>query len=156
MVRTAVAREFVGEAGSQGRIISDHGTRADRDGVHPVAQLVDDQPRLLSGDPAAVPGARRDPAVEGHRVLGEDERPAGPDAGEETRVEIGCFARLQTNLDHDARPAQQGDPAAVYQWERIGDGSNAAGNAGGDDRLGAGRGSAVVAARLEGHVERRP
>ena len=65
----------------------------------------------------------------------------------------GVRFRLQQALDHlDAGSPQAGDAGAVYPLIRIAGGDHDAANAGGDQRIGAGRGAAVEAARFQSDI----
>jgi len=75
---------------------------------------------------------------------------------EERRVEPAGLFLAEADLDLDARPAQPLDALAASVRRRIEHGDNDAGDSGGEDGLGAGAGLALMAARLERDVHRRP
>ncbi len=109
-------------------------------------------PRLVPGDPARARHGH--PAVERHRCLVGDERPALRDPGAPGLV-LDPSLEAVVELDLDAGFAQALE-AARRLGVRIERGGDDAGDARGDDRLGAGRRGAVVRAGLHRHVERRP
>src|SRR3954471_22548772 len=144
------ARGELRVVGQCGPDADDH--RVDR-GAPLVRALAARQPR----DPLRVAGWRGDLAVERHRRLEQHPRPPGtrvlaeglvdqPRAGGDLAVGDG---------DLDALVAQDPQPAAGGLLGRVVGADHHAGDPGGDDRVGARRRLAVVAARLERDVHRR-
>ena len=107
------------------------------------------------GDPLRVPSAA---AVRPSRliaVFSDAERPAGAPVvqvrGERRRARVG--AGTDADVDRDARASRsRAMPAARDLRVGIGERDDDPGDAGVDERVGAGRRAAVVRARLEGHV----
>ena len=110
---------------------------------------------LLAGDPLRVAVGSRNLAVERHRRLEEDPWLAGPGVLAERLVEQPCGARrfLVGNHDLDAVVAQNAETAAVGLLGRVVACDDDAANARRNDRVGARRCAAVVAAGLERDVE---
>ena len=112
----------------------------------------------LAGDPGAVAGRGRGVAVERHRQLQGDQRQAGAGVLAEGLVEAarrgglgaGGEGDLDAGVAEDARAAPGGLLARVLG------GDHDAADPGREDRLDAGRLAAVVGARLQRHVHRRP
>jgi hypothetical protein len=107
------------------------------------------------GDPAGVAAGRGHLAVERHRRLEGDERQTLADEARERFVQLLAEPVQGAVVDHDvdASGAQGVDTATVDDRVRVGGADHHAGDAGGDDLLGAGTGATVAAARLEGHVQ---
>ena len=150
-------RDARGPGGPDGQpgIVGLHRADADDDGVHPPAQLVDQPARVVRRDPAAIARGDGRLAVERHRPLGGDVGQAGGEPFPVRRVELAGRVGLAADFDADAGRPQGRQPAAVRPR---GNGSPTAATtraipAPGSRRC---RGRlAVMAARLERHVERR-
>lgn len=128
--------------------------RADpsQDGIDAAAFPVDEPAAALTRDPLAVAGSRGDAPVEGLRPLGCDPRQAGAKSVRKRRQQCGAGGGGGT--PHlDARGAQHLGASASL-WVRIGFGVDNRFDAGCDDGFRTGWRAAVVAARLERHVER--
>src|SRR5207248_8423970 len=111
----------------------------------------------LAGDPLGVAAARCHLAVQRHRRLEQDPGPAGARVLSEWLVQQSRSRGKLAVGDHDLHPFVSQDPETTA-------GRVLAGILGADDnsvdprladRIGAGWGPAVVAARLERHIERR-
>ena len=117
------------------------------------AQPVAAGARRLAGQPLALPGPGRDPAVLRGRELERDERPVGALLQEKAGVQRLGLGPQQAEFDLDARLAQLGDALAVdpaIGAERCRDHPA---DAGLDQGHGAGRRPAVVGAGLEADVD---
>ena len=113
-------------------------------------------PRLGAGDPAAFPGGRRDAPVEGG---GELERDPGPVLGlaqEETRVILRRLGGEDPEVDGNPGIPQGLEPRARHARVAVLDRRHDARHSGGDQRIGAGRGLAVVRTGFERDVGGRP
>ena len=143
--------------GGQLRVVGERGADADDDRVDCGAPAVRELAALLAADPLRVAGARRDLAVERHRRL--EQHPRAPDARvlAERLVEQPRGGRELAvgDDDLDALVAQDPQAAAGGLLGRVVGGDDDAPDAGLDDRVGARRRLALVAARLERDVERR-
>ena len=108
--------------------------------------------RGLAGDPAALACGGRDLAVEGRRELQGDQRATLGEPREKSGVDFRRLGGEKAGLDCDAGGAQHGQTAPGDAGIGILDGHDDAGDPGGDQRIGAGRGLAVMAARLEADI----
>ncbi len=149
-----------GTRGTRGqqRVVRECGADADADGVELGAPAVDEAAALLAGDPLRVAGLRRDVAVEAHRRLEHHQRAARPRVLAKRLVEQPRAVRHVAvhDLHVDALVAQDPETAPGRLCARVVGGDHDAADAGPHDRVRAGRGLALVAARLERHVHRRP
>ena len=108
---------------------------------HSARQRCASRARVLAGDPLRVAGAGGDLAVERHRRLEEHERAAGAGVLAERLVEqAGARGELAVGDDDlDALVAQDPEAAAGGLLGRVVGGDHDAGDAGLEDRVGAGR-----------------
>ena len=111
--------------------------------------------RRLAGDPPARAVDERGAAVEARRDLEPHPRQAARHARDEADVELARLALQQPDATVDAGGAQ---PRRAVRGRRIriGHRRHDARDAGGEDRVDAGRRPAVVVAGLERHVQRAP
>ena len=106
---------------------------------------------LGATDPLAGAIAQGGAAIDAHGPLEDAKGAAAADAVNEGPVE-GAGLGLGYAGDHlDARGPQLGEAAPRHLGVGIGHGHHHPGDAGGDHRLAAGGGAAVVAAGLQGH-----
>ena len=107
-------------------------------------------PRVLARHPA--PAGDGDAAVEGDgRLVGDERAPEGlPDA---PRLVLPARGEIVEELDLEARGAKALEAAAVDGRVRIAGADHHTRDSRGDDGVRAGRGAALVRARLERHVE---
>jgi len=139
--------------GGKGRVVGQDGPDPDHDGINLGPEPVDESPGGRAGHPAAVAGAGSDFPVQGHRVLGQDKRPAGGNVFKKPLVKPAGLGLVLANHDPDA-PAGEGlHTPAVNQGIRVEGCDVDLGNTGLEDGVGAGRGPAVVTAGLEGNVK---
>ena len=145
------------EPGGEQRVVGERGADADRDGVALGAPAVDQLAALDARDPAGVAGGRGDAAVERHRRLVGHQRAAGASALAEGLVEQASRGGLGTagQLDRHPAVAEHAGPAAGGLLGRVLGRVDDAGDAGLEDRLGAGRLAAGVGAGLERDVDGR-
>ena len=142
-------------ARGQLRVVGAHRAHADRDRVHPRAQLVHAAAALLAGHPARARDG--DASVERDRRLVDDERPplGDPDAEGlvlDARPPLELAAR---ELDLDPGGAEPLEAARRSSRVRVADRRDDRANSGLDERVRARRRSPVVGAGLERDVERR-
>ena len=135
----------------EARIVRPYRAHPDRDRIGCGPQLVHEPARGLSRDPAR-PRQRR-PPVEGDRRLVGHERPPLRDPGAPGLV-LGPRLEGVHDLDLDPGPPQRADP--VHFGVRILRADHDPRDARGDQRVGARRRRAVMGARLESDVDRRP
>ena len=138
----------VGVPHRQGGVVGQHGPDARDDGVDLGAQPVRVGARLRRRDPPAGPVGRRDPAVEGRRDLPDDERPPQAHAGQPPLVGCLGLGGQQAADDLDTGSTQHRGAAGrgrVRLRGRVHD----PGDAGRQQRAGAGAGPAGVRARLQ-------
>ena len=102
------------------------------------------------------PDARGDPAIQRRGQLQRHQRPALADARAEPGDQFVGLVLQHALLDRDAGRAQPGDAGAVHARVRVAGGDHHAGDAGGDQRIGAGRRAAPVAARLQRDIDGAP
>ncbi len=145
-------------AGGEQGVVGDRGADPDRDGIGLGPPAMDELAGRLAGDPSRVARRGRGPAVERQRRLEDDQRPAGAGVLAERLVEEAGRGRggAVGPVDLDAAVAEDAGAAAAGLRARIVGGDHDPGDAGGEDRLRAGRLPALVGARLEGHEQRRP
>ena len=143
----------------QGGIVGEDGADAGEDGVGRVAQTMDFGAGLGAGEPvgrcgAASLGRRSEVAVGGEGGFEREERAPMLDGVGEGQVELACRLLFDADADGDAGGVKL--PEALTAYERVGIfcGHDAAGDAGGNQGVGAGGGAAVVRAGLEGDVGR--
>ena len=138
-------------------IVGSHRAGADEDGVALGPQPVGVAPGGLAGDPLARAVGRRGAPVERGRQLQHDIGPAGA-AVLQVRRELGPRPRPRTRRPRPRCPRRAA--ARCRCPATFGSGSSmpttTRATPGLDDRVGAGRGAAVVRAGLEGREERRP
>ena len=152
-------RATAGDAGGQLRVVGQRRADADRDGVDRGAPAVRARTAGLAGDPLRVAGVGGDLAVERHRRLEQHPRAAGARVLAERLVGQPRAARQLVagvgDADLDALVAQDPQTAAARLLGRVVGADHDAREPGRDDRVGARRRLALVAAGLERHVERR-
>lgn len=144
--------DILGEPGGERRVIGQRGAAADEDCVDFGAGAVDFVAGELAADPLAVAGDGRDAAIERHRPFGDDPRATSGDA-----FQVGCQEMLggigfDPDIDADAGLFQFAQAPAGDVGEGVTDGDDDAGQAGFDQRTGAGGGLTGVAAGFERHV----
>src|SRR5262249_50833669 len=139
------------------RVVGDRRADPDRDGVHRRAPAMRDGAAALARDPLRVAVLGRDLPVEAHRRLEDDQGPAGPRVLAEGLVlQAGARGELAArDHDLDALVAKDPEAAAGGLRARVVAADDDARQPGAQDRVGAGRLVALVAARLERDVERR-
>ena len=130
------------------RVIGDRGAGADDDRVGLRAATVHVESGGGARDPLARPVGCGGAAVEALRPLDGDVRAAECTRGEPGIEQGASLVAEHTVLDIDAGGAERGG-AASGVLARIRDGEHDAGDAGIEQRLGAGAGAARVVARLE-------
>jgi hypothetical protein len=145
-----------GQAASEFGIIGQCRAGADHYRIMGCAEPVRTPARGLAGDPSAVAAVGGDAAIERGRQLQADQRPAPLDAQEEAGVELGRLLGARPAVDANAGGAQHGDPAAGDARIGVLDRHHGAADAGGDQRLRAGRRLAGMGAGLERDVRRGP
>ena len=121
-----------------------------------MAQLVGVAARFGAAHPAGVAGSAGDLAVGAHGPFRHHVWGFAADEAEEDGVELVAFAAQRVLVHADAGFAQPGRPLAGHQRVRVAAAHHHAGDAGGDEGLGARGLLAGVAARLQRHVGRRP
>ncbi len=106
----------------------------------------------FAGDPAAVVFRRGDFAIQRERGFQRDQRLAGPHEVEERLVELFGFGDGLASSMSTSIPAARSlrNPSPATSGIGILHSGDHAGNAGGDQRIGAGAGASLVRARLEG------
>ena len=134
---------------------------ADDDRIHSATKLMDQLPRLGTGDPAAVAGPRCNFPIERHGPLGYDPGPALRKEFQIGRIELSSCVFQDAGLHLNAGIAEFCQPAAVnlasFQcMGRVGHSGHHAGHSGRQQGARAGRGLALVAAWLQRDVERCP
>ena len=142
----------------QVRIVGEDGADADEHGVDTSPQRVHVGSGRRGGDPAAGPVQRGDAPVDGHSRLPRDEGPAQPRGGEEHPVAVlgevhgGACPRLVHLRKQDDVDAGIPQPlgAARGAGPRVADGDQDAGDARGDECLGARARCARNARRVPG------
>ena len=141
-----------GDAAGEVGVVGEHGADADHDRVVPAAQGVGHAARGLGGDPAAFAAMRGDAAVERGGELQRHQRAALCQTQDEAGGDLGGLVLQHALLHGDAGGAQAGEPGAVHARIGVAQGDDDAGDAGLDQRVGAGRGAAPVGAGFEGDV----
>ena len=145
-------RRAMGEPGQpagQLRIVGKNGAGADHDRVVAGAQGVRPVARRRAGDPLALAAGKRDAAVERGGKLERHERPAMPQPRQKAGVDLGGLLRAKPGFDRDAGRAQRGNSVAADPRVGVFEGDDDALDASLDQRIGAGRGLAPVAAGFE-------
>ena len=140
------------ETAGQIGIVGQGGADANEDGVVFGTQAVGLAAGRLAGDPAAFARRGGDAAVEGGGKLERDQRAALLEASDEAGDQGGGLAGEEAGLDGQAGRAEAGKAASVDARVGIADGRDDTGDAGVDQRVGAGRGDADVRAGFEGDV----
>jgi hypothetical protein len=148
----AEARDAAGQVG----VVGQHRADTDQHGVMLAAQGVRHAAGRLPGDPAAFPAMRGDPPVQRGRELEGHQRAALGHAQDEARGNFGRLVAQQPLLHRDAGIAQAIQAGAIHAGIGVAQGDNDAGDAGRDQRIGARRRAAPVAARLQRDIGRRP
>ena len=143
------------QATGQFRIVCQDRAHTDHHRVVPAAQSVGGPARSLASDPAALAGLCGDPAVEGGGELECDGRAAETHAGAEPGCHFIGLVLQDALVNHDTGCAQFGDPGAIDPWVRISRADHHTANAGGGQRVGAGRSTTPVTAWLQRHVDGR-
>ena len=148
------ARLHARQAAGQQRIVRQHRADPDQDGVALRAQQMHPRLRGLAGDRDRLAAGSGDLVVGRHRELQDHMRALVADAPEMPGMIARGLRGAQPDIDRDAGGAQPG--MALPGHFRIGilDRRHHARNAGGDDRIGAGRRLAEMRARLQRHIER--
>ena len=147
--RLPAGRFAVGVPGRQPGVVDQHGLRSHQDGVDPSAQGVVVGKGFRAGNPLAGAVAGGDPAVQGLRDVQGDEGPFGGDGVEPAPVQVQRLDGAEPGTDPDTRCAQRRRTAGSGVV-RVVDGVDDVGDAGVDDRLGAGAGPSAVVAGLQG------
>src|SRR4029453_18372031 len=101
------------------RIVGERRAGADQHSVVVRAQQVRLRPRLLAGDPLAVPAGGGDAAVERGGELQRDHRPAFGHPQEEAEVDLRRRLPTDAGRYFDAGLAQARDAAAGDTWIRV-------------------------------------
>ena len=140
------------QAHVEARVVGERGAAADQHRVVAGAQEMGAPARRLAGDPAALAALGRDAPVERGGELQRDQRPAPAPAQQIAGVHLGRRFGVEAERNPDPGVAQAGQPGAGDARVRVLQRHDATGDAGGDQRIGAGRGRAVVRAGLEGDV----
>ncbi len=134
------------------RVVGEHGADANHDRIVPGAQQMRPGARRRSGNPAALAPRHRDPPVERGRELHRDERPAPPYPAEKPGIDLGRRIGAEPDFGRDPGGAQPLDPAAADARIRVFDRGDDPPDPGFDQRLGARRRLAPVAARFEADI----
>src|SRR2546425_7433520 len=108
----------------------------------------------LPRDPLRGPVDVGDAAIQGHRRLERDVRPAAPRRREKHAVLANRLIAEHADGDVDASRAERLETVAVHAWIGIAGGDDDAANARRDNSRCARRRATVMHARLQGHVER--
>jgi hypothetical protein len=145
------------ETASQPRIVGEDGPTAHDHRVVLLSQKESEPPRRRSGDPAAFPSRCRDPTVEARSPLGKHEWPPLGDPDSKLLILFLCPAPTFPVGPEDFHACAREACATPAANERVGIArpDDHARNARGEDRVGAGRRSPEVAARLKCYVEIR-
>ena len=114
--------------------------------------LVRVQPCRCAGDPLTIAICQRGAAIKRGGEFQGDEGAACADAAEEATIEGGSFSLAHVFADGNAGGAQAGDALSSHKRVGVAAGDDGAGNTGGDERVGAGRGAAMMGAGFEGDV----
>jgi hypothetical protein len=96
-----------GAGGEQLRVVGAGGAGAHQDGVVGAAATPAERERERGRDPAGIAAAGGDAAVEGHRPLAGDARPAGGHPRQEAAMEVAGALTAAADLVGDAGRAQQ-------------------------------------------------
>ena len=131
-------------ADGERRVVGAHGAGADDDRVALGPQPVGVAPRGVAGDPLARAVGRRGAAVEGGRELEHDVGPAGAAVLQVRRELCTHLVRAHADGDVDPRGTQPSDALSPHVRVGVLDADDDPGDAGSDDRVGAGRGAAVM------------
>ncbi len=137
------------------RVVALHGADAREHGAGPGAQRVHVPPRLLSGDPPACAVGERDAAIQRCRRLDAHPRPSARHAREIPAMGFRRCRREEARFHLHARGAQARVTLPAHERVGILESGDHAAHARGDERVGARRRPAMVAAGFEGHVGRR-
>ena len=110
------------------------------------------QPCRFTGDPLAVAICQRSAAIKRGGEFQGDEGAACANAAEEAAIEGGGFGLAHVFANGDASGAQAGNALTGHKRVGVAAGNNGAGDTSGDERIGAGRGAAMMRAGFEGDV----
>jgi hypothetical protein len=146
------------QSNRQARIVGEDRLHADQDGVVLRPQAMGEFACILARDPALISFAMLLPAVayesvKGGRHLHRDRWALGSYPGEEDPVLLVAFVLEATGIHTQACPAQKGDAAATHKRILVAAADHHALDARTKNGLGAGTGTALMAAGLQGHVE---
>jgi len=133
-------------------IVGQHRARARHQGRGARAPALHVEPRGRAADPFAVAAGERGAAVQAHRELHAQPRPAALHARQEAAVDLARLRFHQADRHLDPRRAQALVTGAVHLRERIAHRTDHACHAGFDQRIGTGRGAAGMRAGLERDV----
>ena len=141
------------EAAVETGVVGEEGATSHQDGVVLLAQGEGPLASFRRGDPLALAGGGGDAAVEAHGPLERHLGTAQDVGDQEGEVEADRLLHQEAGFDLDPRRSQPGESPARDLRVGIAVAGHHADDSGGDHRVGAGRGTAVVGAGLQGDEE---